>query len=74
MRTAINFRHDRTADEDRAVAELAAELGLIYCQTCLDGCNHGPKAEPGSCGHFGCWGPDATSDCDGRAFVRAALR
>jgi hypothetical protein len=62
MLTAINFRHDRTADEDQAVVALAAEMGLTYCPTCLDGCDHGRDAEPGSSGHSGCWGPDATND------------
>lgn len=70
----INLRHDRTDAEDQAVAALAAEHGMTYCPTCLDGCNHGPAAEPGSCGHLGCWGPDGASDCAGAAFGRAAYR
>jgi hypothetical protein len=46
--------------------------GIRYCQTCVDGCNHG--GEQGSCGHRGCWGPAATNDCTGIAVARYADR
>lgn len=47
--------------------------GIAWCRTCHTGCDHGPKADPGSCGHLGCWGPDATSDCPGVGYARANL-
>lgn len=68
MPVTINLHHDRTDAEDKAIAQLAADHGMTYCRTCLDGCYHGTH---GGCGHCGCWGPDSTSDCAGIPFARA---
>jgi hypothetical protein len=46
--------------------------GTTYCQTCIDGCTcpGGNPAVTTSCGHRGCWGPNATNDCTGIAVAR----
>lgn len=50
---------------------LALADGVTYCQTCIDGCNHQAGGAT-SCGHRGCWGPDATNDCTGITVARYA--
>jgi hypothetical protein len=45
--------------------------GIAWCRTCFAGCDHGGGA--GSCGHLGCWGPNATNDCAGVKFARTAV-
>nr|WP_221374518.1 hypothetical protein [Actinoplanes polyasparticus] len=44
--------------------------GITYCPTCIAGCDHD---QSGSCEHLGCWGPDATIDCEGVPFARVAV-
>lgn len=50
---------------------------VAYCRTCLTGCDHGGHPDSdgniGSCGHLGCWGPDATNDCAGTYYARTAV-
>lgn len=48
--------------------------GVAFCRTCVDGCEHESRVDGESCGHLGCWGPDATSDCAGVGFARVAYR
>lgn len=63
----------RDTSYGRGVRFVALAAGVAYCATCIDGCEHGGcnGGEPGSCGHMGCWGPDAPGDCPGVGFARS---
>jgi hypothetical protein len=60
----------RNTTYGKGIRFVTLAANISYCQTCIDGCLHGRDAEPGSCGHRGCWGPDSTSDCMGIAYAR----
>lgn len=51
------------------IRHVSLAAGISYCATCINGCDCRDGA---SCGHSGCWGPDATNDCKGVAYSKAS--
>ncbi len=64
----VTVKDVRDPTYGNGVRFIALTDGISYCQTCIDGCNHG--GDQGSCEHGGCWGPDATNDCTGITVAR----
>ncbi len=57
----------------KGIRFIALADGIAYCRTCILGCTHEATRDGDSCGHAGCWGPDATNDCPGVGYARANL-
>jgi hypothetical protein len=71
----IRVVETRDTNYGKNIRMLALADGISYCRTCITGCDHESSAgkDAESCGHLGCWGPNATNDCAGVKFARTAV-